>query len=460
MLRCGVTVVTADDASYLAPAENFLKGHGWMTNQPGKVKYTLRSPGYGMIYASFRLFLSEKAALKGMVAFQILIFAVAVSMIPKLYRSFAGTKIQIEIGYFLAGFIAVMPIFSGFLGYTLTEGITPSLVIIFLFFLTGFDDSSMRSILAGIVLGLLILIRPAMIIWVLAPLILFLISLKHNRKKLLLIAAIGLLPIALWQMHISFKTKEFQGLHPIYQNDSNDLYRPLHRDIWNFHKSWGQTGYEFNSTVNRLWQDALAGNDPEYAIDKIMQAIPDNCIELIGYADLETAYRDYFDVLLTQVASFHHNLPIPHQNWEEKNLSTQFKKFRQGYISKYPINSFVIVPIKVYFELAAHSNLSLYIFQKPWRGHVLVEIFRYFSFAIHFGVFMLFPFAVVLNRKNKLFLAIALPVLAYIGYLILIQRGIEERYTLPVLIPMFLMVSHTIHTYFSRFRRSKTIVLF
>ena len=53
-LRENTTVITSDDISYMSPAINWLSGNGWKTGMPGKIAITVRSPGYGIIYAGKR----------------------------------------------------------------------------------------------------------------------------------------------------------------------------------------------------------------------------------------------------------------------------------------------------------------------------------------------------------------------------------------------------------------------
>jgi len=439
LLRENTTVITSDEVSYIRPVENWLAGNEWKTNQPGKSAITARSPGYGIVYAVHRSFLSEKAALKSLVVFQIFLFAFAVALIPKI-GLYLGMSLKLST--MIALVIAVPPTFSGFLSYTLTEAITPSLVLIFLYSLFRFYTTPKSSgIPTALILGFLILVRPPMIIWIFSVVILGFGLVDTNRlKNGIALVLIALLPIVCWQAYISIKTGELQSLHPIYQDDANDLYRPLHSDIWNFHKSWGQSGQEFNASVNALWGDAMHQRSSEGSVSRIMKTIRLEVIETIGHDELEGAYFQYFELLKNQVPFSKNSLSIPGITDEEKELSDKFVKFRNAYVRKYPFQSFVVVPLKVYWSLGAHSNLSLYVFQQSWRGNPVMEMLRYASFMLHFGVFILFPFALLYMRKSLLWLCISIPILMYLIYLCVVQRGVEERYTLPVLIPMLMLV--------------------
>lgn len=440
LLRENITVKTSDDASYLGPAESWLVGNGWKTGQAGKTAIAGRSPAYGMMYAGLRSFLSEKAALKSLVILQIILFGFAVTLVPEIGRNL---NMSPKLTAAIAICVAVMPTFSGFLSYTLTEAITPSLVLIFLYTLLRFSSQpNIRGVTLAVILGLLILVRPPMIVWVLPILMLGFSPVMNMRfKKVFALLVIALIPILSWQVYISIKTERWQSLHPIYQDDANDLYRPLHHDIWNFHKSWGQTGSDFNNNVNALWADALHQRSGEPGVSNIMSGLSPEVIETIGYGELENAYLEYFEILQKQVPYSKDVLTIPGMTDSEKELSSRFVKYRKAFVREYPLYSYVVIPFKVYFNLGAHSNLSLYLFQKTWRGTPFMEILRYFSFALHLGVFIFFPIAFLFMRKSLLWLCVSTPILVYLMYLCVVQRGVEERYTLPVLVPMFLLVT-------------------
>ena len=440
VLRENTTVKTSDDASYLAPAENRILGKGWTTSLAGKAAIAGRSPGYGMIYAGLRSFLSDKAALRSLVVLQIMLFAFAVALIPKIGH-YLGMRFK--LGAIIAAGVAVAPTFSGFLSYTLTEAITPSLVLIFLYALFRFySEPKSSGIPAALILGFLILVRPPMMIWVFSVVILSFDQFKMDKlKNGIALLIIALIPILTWQVYISIKTGELQSIHPIYQDDANDLFRPIHSDIWNFHKSWGQSGADFNASVNGLWEDAKHENSAQSGVSKVMVKISPEVIEAIGHGELENAYFQYFEILKSQVQYAEASLPIPGISKNELELSARFVAYRKTYVREYPFQSYLLVPLKVYFSLGAHSNLSLYVFQKSWRGSPFMEMLRYFSFSLHFGVFILFPIALIYMRKSLIWRSISIPILIYLIYLCVVQRGVEERYTLPVLIPMLMLVA-------------------
>lgn len=452
MLRAGITVRTADDPSYLAPAENFLSGKGWISNAVGDAAYTTRTPGYGLLYLTFRAFFSVKTALILLVSFQILLFAFAVSRIPQMGLLL---NLPLRLSVLCALFIAVMPTFSGFLSYTLTEGVIPALVLLFLYRLLLARKGAFSELIKAIfLLALVIFIRPAMLVWMLAPLILiWKNALIPKKGRAYLTVLLALTPLFIWQAWASAKTHSWVGLHPIYHSDSNDLYRPVHRDIWNFQKSWGQRGVDFHLEMTALWQDALTGASPQATIDKILASTDENALIKIGSENLRRSYHAYYEILLRQAPYYKNRIALPGITPEEAQLSKRFQAFRDAYVAHHFFYSNLVVPAQVYWRLASHSNLSLFIFQRPFRGNGLMEIFRFLSFLVYCGSFLLFPFAWIYKFKNRTIQMIGLPILAYLGFLCLIQRGIEARYSAPVLIPMVWVVLYSIYRFYENYKR-------
>jgi hypothetical protein len=431
-LRQGVSVITQDDASYLAPAENFIAGKGWKSNAVGVAAYLTRSPGYGLFYMLFRAFLSEKAALFMVVLFQILLFSYAVSLIPRLCIELGlleGTAI------FVGLFAAVMPMFSGFLSYTLTEGLTVSLVLIFFYFVLRRNHAKRSLLFASMILGILLLIRPAMIVLLFAFVPFFHRISRLNYLKYIIIAVV---PLCIWQIHISFLAGSLQTLHPIYQADSPSLYRPVHKEIWDFHKSWGHSGSEFHSFIASRDQGSESINELKKELQKSM---PSEVLETVGINRLASAYWEY-EAILDKIDPYKDaGLALDGEFEQEQLLKEKFRQFRKEYIKQHFFYSNFIVPANVYRELAAHSNLNLYVFQKSLRGVLVIEVLRAFSAFIHVIVFLVFPIVFLLMFGNVNARIISIPLLVYIAYLVFIQRGVEERYTAPVLIPMFLLVA-------------------
>jgi len=430
-LRNGISVITSDDASYLRPALNFLESGEWKDSGPGQGAYVRRSPGYGMIYTFFVALFGEKSGLEAMVFFQLLLWSFAVGAIPYLGRSLGLS----ERNSWLSGFfVAAMPMFYGFLSYTLTEALTPSLVIFFYtFFFRGIKGGEKLLWISALVLGFAILVRPALILLVLS----YLPYIRILRKRLVLLLLLASLPMVLWQMRVHRFTGRVD-LHPIYQADAPDLYRPLHRAVWDFHKMTGQSGQTFHTSMNLLWEAASGNVSEDYAVAATIGALSPSVSQLIEKTDLTKAYHGYINVLRQQMPFYHAYESIDQELTGEKELIATFNSFRREYVGQNPFRAWLVVPVKVSGNIIFHSNLSPYLFQKAWRGNFLIEVLRWISFLVHvfiFGMALVAP----AKRPSKESWSLLLPAMVFFFYLIFIQRGVEERYMLPFLVPMFLV---------------------
>lgn len=467
-LREGVTVTTSDDASYLVPAENKLAGQGWRANAAGHAAAVLRSPGYGLVYYTLRLVLDVKQALWALFALQVMLFALAVALVPSI-----GLMLDVPLrqSFVLGVLVAAMPTFSGFLSYTLTEGLVPSLVVIYLYFAIRAKAGDMKSMLASAaLLGILIIVRPPMLVWSLSllPALIFVLR-KRQYAMVAMCILLATSPMLLWQYRGYQITGEVIGLHPIYHWDSNDLYRPIHGEVWRFHKMWGQTGVDFHRDMNALWVAAQEGASGEDAVEEVLGHVGSEVFTIFERAEVRKAYSDYYAIMQAQVpyASTGKAMPaVPSE--AEKAILERFTNYGKQYQHTFPIKAWVKVPARVYFnEMAAHSNLSLFMFQSTHRGKVWMEALRYASFALHFCLFVFFPLALLVlfrfgfSRKGAFeTLSMALPIALYLAYLAFVQRGVEERYTLPMLIPMLLVVVASANLLASNWRERRDLTTF
>ncbi|MEM9050700.1 MAG: hypothetical protein AAGC47_01505 [Bacteroidota bacterium] len=435
-LREGISVITSDDASYIRPALNVLEIGEWKDNSIGRVAYVLRSPGYGMIAAVFFSLFGYEIGLFALLFFQLALWSLAVSVLP-----FLGTVLGFKRkhAYVIASFVAMMPMFSGFLSYTLTEGVTPSLVILFyasLFY--GIKSNRKFILVSSLLLGFLLIVRPALLVLVLS----YLPHFRTSFRQILSALIIALMPLLIWQLRVQRITGDFD-LHPIYQSDAADLYRPLHGSIWDFHKMTGQTGAEFHSAMNELWLAARDETSKIAAAQNVVSSFDPTVLESIDEAELKEFYSNYVDILQSQQPYFDSQTPIMETLSGEDSLIVQVRKFKSQYVLDNLFRANILVPFEVLKEATIHSNLSLYIFQKPLRGNFFIEFLRWLSLITHVLIFVLASFGIIVF-SSKWSYSLLLPGVLFLLYLIFVQRGIEERYMLPFLVPFLLGAISTI----------------
>jgi len=198
--------------------------------------------------------------------------------------------------------------------------------------------------------------------------------------------------------------------------------------------------------MNLLWQAAEGNIDNTDATNTAMSSLHSSVLTTFGEEDLAAVYSQYITILRQQVPYQLANVPINSSLVGEGELILRFESMQREYVSNNFAHACLAAPANVIKELVLHSNLSLYMFQKPLRGNALVETLRWFSLALHLFIY-LSALAFLFRKKNQVSISIAMPAILFFLYLIFIQRGIEERYMLPYLVPLLLLSIHNVTSF-------------
>jgi hypothetical protein len=438
-LRNQQTVLTADDASYLSPALNLVEKGVYKSGFAGKGAYFLRPPGYPLFIAATRMVLGEDRMLPGIKFIQVLCYILGILCLGFLIFNWFPKK---RWAFLILFFYATSGMACGFVYYTLSEGITPLLVLLFFFLLESSRSGSQRFrfgliTLAALVFGYLFITRPVFgILGLSFPFYCFnkADSLARNFSRLVVWGSMAMAPMLVWQIRNYSIAGTYVGLHPIYYpENSYSVFRPVHAACWNWVKSWGEDGAHFHGYAGTFWEAGIRGDDFSDAAQAFMAALPSRAIQLHGPKRIREVLYHWYALVQIQRPYFKADRAMPPEiSVEEKGAILGFNALAAQYRSSFKFESYVGVPLRVYAKMAMHSNLSLYVFQHTWRGNILMELLRYGSFVFHFLVWILLPWALLIKMPlpRKMFL---FSVILYVGYLAFVQRGIEERYTLPVL---------------------------
>lgn len=432
--RLNQTVITADDYSYLNPVENYLNTGVWKESKTGDNAYYQRSPGYGLFCLPFLNFESRSKGLFYLKLTQNILqsFIPVLIFYFLLYISFSK-----KLAIIAAILFGISPNLNGFIFYTLTEGITPIIItLLFVLSYKSYQDSNKKiTILASATLGFLILTRP-----VFAILSLFLITsfIQMKLKEISTIIAsllIAISPISIWQIRNYKLSNELTNLHPIYSPSNNSVFRLPHQSIYNLIKQFNPNGANYHDWINKL--NTASINDFEYQnIDKPLSIFNESSINLFTKDTLNKYTKLYYQSL----NEIKHNSIEKKYSENEILITKKFISLKQDYISEHWFESNIFTPIKVFKDLVFHSNLNLYQFQHTYRGNWFIEGLRYISFTIHVAIFI-FPILIFLLFRKKIGRKVIwiTPALLYMFYLCYFQRGIEERYTYPILGYLYLI---------------------
>jgi hypothetical protein len=443
-LREHVVVRTADDTSYLGPMKRLYETGSLYTNETEKWQSIVRSPGYGLLYYGCLMALGPDLALIGLKWLKYLLFALSVPALFVVLHHVLNHPRWAFIGALIYG---CAPFSYGFLAYTLTEAVTPALLIFTYYFLVKARIAPEKTfkwwVFAAVLGGWVILTRPVLGLFIL-PLVGFIWS--SNRKqwmRLSFLAVLLILPIGTWQLRHKVVLGSFQSLHPIYQHEVPGMYRLPHESLWHLVKSWEYKSAHFHELTRLIWGGVGRNEDPLIVAEQVLKHIPEHVVETLGQTTLENYLVELQTAIRTAKTAPLYGEPL---GAERAVAATAYHLARQYRLAHW-FHYAVVTPFNVYREMVFHSNLPYYAIQGKYRGTIWVETLRIVSFIIHsilLTLVVLLPFywlfrwkhvKTLLSKAPNLYLGVCLVVAsaAYLWYLIFVQRGIEERYTLPVL---------------------------
>ncbi len=457
------TVKTNDDASYLVPPVNYIETGEWKDNSIGKQSYFVRPPGYGIIYMIFTKLSDTIKALSLLKWFQLILFSVSVFWLFYITKQLFNSN---KAPYIVSFIYGLLPFTSGFLFYTLTEGVTPSLLLYYIYLLFKAEQTNIVNtkrvyyLAAAVCFAFLLLVRPALgLFGLLIPaFILRDYSRKGVGKALTRAIVFSVLAFSLtiaWQVRNFSIAKSYVGVHSIYYEDANSIYRPSFKAYWDFPLGIGQQGHEVHAYMVPMWQAAINGDTSITYVNKAIVSFPTKIVDYFGKERLTKVFRKYQEATLLQKTYYDQELPMPIEISEvEQESINEFEKLTDDLKSKFWIDYYFVSPAKVFKTMAFHSNLSHYIFQHTFRGNTIVEALRYLCFGIHSLCFVLLIMSLFfINKIDWRLATINFIAFAYVLYLCFIQRGIEERYTLPILALLLIVALSTLKEMFRLLRR-------
>jgi 4-amino-4-deoxy-L-arabinose transferase-like glycosyltransferase len=407
-------ITTADEYSYFSPAEQFLKTSEWNVNSTGEKAY-IRTPGYGILYF-IALALGGSQAFLVLKCMQLLLFAVSIVLFYNVLRLFAEEKISL----IATSIYALLPCFSGFVYYTLSESVLPFFVLGWIYALLTRTDRT-QWLMLMFSTAALVMIRPQLIVF---PLIL-LVYCAFKREKAAFALLLGLLPFAAWQLRTMTIIGEWPGMHPIYSTSNNSLYRPPHQEMTDLFRIWEYRGDVFHGNMG-----LLSGDTTQQAREKVLQTVPKGCQK-----DLEPVLQEFQQFRWHQQSyagkTLHGYLP------GERRLIQNIRQVRDKLSAANKVDHLIFTPLKSFKQLVGTSMMNLYVFQAPYRQTWAVIALKVISLGLIL-LGLLSGIWVLVRSKDARLKLLALAVFASLFYLSFFQRMNEERYLYPYL-PMLLL---------------------
>jgi len=224
-------------------------------------------------------------------------------------------------------------------------------------------------------------------------------------------------------------------LHSIYYSEGNSIYRPTFKAYWKFSGAWAEEGHITHSYMVPLWSNAIKGDTSYKYVENAIKTIPPQITNHFGKTRLSKLYKNYQASVLYQKNFYDKKLPMPKENLHlEDVVISELNQLTNEYKHEFWAQYYLFSPLKVFKTMAFHSNLSLYIFQHTYRGNWIMEATRFIFFGLHSLCFIALLLSLFIIKKiNWKLSSLLLIMLIYVAYLCFVQRGIEERYTLPII---------------------------
>ena len=224
------------------------------------------------------------------------------------------------------------------------------------------------------------------------------------------------------------------GLHPVYWEGAPGLSRPVHGAFWELAKSWGARGDDFHRAMETGYQAAISCDTAARYADAFIALAPEGMLSVQQENDTRRAFtrwqRFNCEELSPALISAKGTIAITTRS--EQGILFSLETISAEWRREHWLHHHAIVPLRVLKQMMAHSNLNLWVFQQTWRGKPAMEALRWISGLLHVALLLAAALAFLLRVPAPLRL-LSLGCAAYLFYLAYVQRGVEERYTLPVL---------------------------
>jgi len=420
---------TADDPSYLRPAENFFDHGTWKDNSTGASSFVQRPPLFGSIHLVFYSLFGSSAAVAGMIFF-FLLHGLALYQLPALLKNFTSERRSL----LFAALYALLPCFWGFLSYQITEALSASLVLLLL---AAVLHKGNYSLAVSLLLFLCCwLLRPVLIL--LFPLLLYrlirerktFISLKHwwTPAALLIVVATSFL----WEYRKAGYMEHWGELHPIYHPTNESLFRPVHASLTDLFRVWETRPEVFHAIAGSSESSDTnyrsRGFVQHYITERKVPLKPEILYALLQeYARVNRALQQRFP-----------SERIVSESSGEIVLRQKIDRLADSLRKAEPLQYHILTPLKGMREQLPKSQLNLELFQLHYRGSWWAEALRFICVIVILG--SLFLTFLALFSRNRQLILLAAGAFLYLFYLFYFQRLNEDRYLLPVL-PVLLIVA-------------------
>lgn len=459
------TIFNGDGEYFLTPVDNYIHNKGWRRSPAvGNAGYVRRVPVYSAIHYVFRSVFDENNYLFYLKYFQLSLFLLSIFCFSKIAFHFLAKN----AARFVICLYAALPIFSVWTFFTITEAVTPELMIFYFFFLLVARKSDTNKqkfifyLLSALIIVLLVLTRPYSAI---AGILLLYSTIDEFRKnrafsKLLILAYLPAILIwASWIIRNYHTTGQIVILEQAYHPESLDRMKPEFRGLLNFSKCWGVDGAYFNTYHEPFFKTVMSQADPDSANQLILSKLPKEIVREFGVNRLTAVLNKHQEALIKQKPYYDKIIAQPPVYFKEQLKTEQaYNQLIKEYKQKHAFNYWIGSRFLYLKRLMIHSSSAhIYVLSNP--KNVFLKLLKTGMFITTVSAYLCLLLNCLYLRKTSFFNFLALVIIPgiFVFFFAFIHREIEQRYMLPIF-PILLigigMQAQLLATFVKKIRRT------
>ncbi|HMY23761.1 MAG TPA: glycosyltransferase family 39 protein [Chitinophagales bacterium] len=429
----GQTIYSIDNSFYLPQIKNWLAGHGFTCDASDKKYLVRRTPVYPMFYGVHYLLFGEKNSFFFIKISQTILFALSAVLFLLAVNNLTSNKKMAWLAFLLYGF---NPTLISNTYFTLTESISPALVVLTLYFFSkAMRNSKLRDWLTtGIFFSIASLCRPPIFFFGGAVAIAILLLYYKNKTSLLKTTfAFGVGVLLVFTPYVIRNYKVTNGEFILLEKYYGD---PMTYGLQNIElRKWISTwtnpaDYSAESVSNKMWQQILSKRDKQTLIDSMLIALPKAAFTHYSKNTVASIYNCVYDFYAYKFTSpTKKDLAIA-----EQNAVLFIKKINDKHIAQHPFSYYVIMPMKMMKSIIFQSNAGTLYFLYDYKNNYLFFVIKAILLLLNILLFISLIGNILFIKKHLIiYIAILFFVSINCFYMLFVINYFEARY----LVPMF-----------------------
>lgn len=435
------TIFSVDNDWYLPQIKNFTNGKGFTSN-PNKPHYDVRrTPVYPMFYAIHYILFGETKSFFFIRFTQILLFALAT--IALLFATFNFTKNK-TISIICALLFGFNPTLVSYLYFTITEAISPVLVCFILYFLSYCYTTNCKKnwFFVGLFFAMGSLCRANIFFFIFA---IILAIIYINKKSLKNIIASGFIFFAgastLFIPHVIRNFVVTDGdfiLLEKYYDDPMDFGIPNIK-LRNWISCWTNPADYSSEVISAQIKLDIVSKTPitkEKTIETFIENLPKRAMLVNKKQNIKNAYSSLYDYYFIKYKTKNKEDLLK----QEKICVEKMQQLKTVFVTKAPMQFYVVTPILVIKSIIFQSNSSTIKFLDNYQTSTIKKIIKTKLYLLNVFLFFALIASIFYIRKYFLVYSVCLLFAAVnIVYITFVLKYFEARYLVPIFPCMYII---------------------